>query len=313
MLSGMALAAMLTLKLRWQASTICKSVRAAARSVVASVGALDLSRAFQLRWQQIRLDSALLLSWAPSIERLYLDTHSLNMPGLPAFARAAGDQLHDIRLGCSSMLAVVQAGHVLSSCSGPVALDLVGSYAPSALPPNMLSLRVELVGIASHSLLTHCDPSTPQALMYSAARHCSSLKRVSLACKEAAVQLACPFTLPKLDSLRFELSLQHGPAMDLSWLQRQPCSRLDILVAVTTDWPSQHQHLVNQLLQLTMHNLTVRWQVELTPELQLMWERPFPCQRIRLEIYAPIPDALHALPYSSVLLVESHRHPLKVE
>ena len=293
---------------------ISKSLRAAVHNVVRSVGTLDLRRGRQHGWQQPRLDTALFLSWAPSVHRLYLDTHSLNMPGLPAFAQAAGDQLSVIRARCNSMLAVMQAGHVLSSCIGPVSLELVGTHAPSALPPNMVSVRLKLVEPrAGGAPFKRCDPLTPHALMYSAARLCSSLKHVSLACKEVAVQLAWPFTLPQLDTLRLELSLRCGTSIDLSWLQRQPCSRLDMVVAVLTDQPSEHQLMVQQLLQLSMHNLTVRWQVALTPDLQLLWQRPFPCRRIRLELAAPMPDALHALPCSPVLVIESYHHDLSVE
>ena len=298
----------------WQVSTVSKSMRAAAGSVVASVSRIWLCGALQPRWQHMRLNSALLLSWAPSIGHLHLDNHSLNMPGLPAFAQAAGNKLSYLQVNCSTALAAMQAGHVLSGCSGPVFLYLNASHPPCALPPNMLSLQVVLAKARDGNfLLRHYEPSTAEALLYSAVRHCSSLQHVSLDFKVASVQLSGTFYLPRLDSLRVKISLQPSLCIDLSWLQRQPCSRLDISVAVGTADIAQHQCLVDQLLHLPVTHLTVRWQVALTPELQLMWQRPFPCKRIRLELASPMPDALRALPCSSVLIVESHRHPLTVQ
>ena len=292
------------MKLRWQASTVSRSMRAAARSALASAGDLDLCYTHRLGWQHMRLDSALLLSWATAIGHLHLDDVTLHVPGLPAFARAAGDKLSYVQVSCSSVLATMQAGHMLSSCSGQVALHLAGSHAPSALPPNMLSLRVDLVIFPNFNLQPHYDPLTPHALVYSAARHCAALKDVSLAFREAQVELSCSVLLPRLDRLRIELSLRENTTIDLSWLQLQPCNMLEVKMEVATGPPGQHELAVSQLQHLPVHVLTVRWQVPLTPDLQLIWQRKFSCKLIRLEIHAPMLDALQALPRPYCLSIE---------
>ena len=271
--------------------------------MIASAGSLSVDCHEEPRWQQIQMNSALLLEWAPHILTLHLWADSYEIPGLPEFVQAASSLEH-IDFKCDSLMAAAQIGHLLPSVSSEVAIQMRGSHTPGAWPVHLHTLHVEfLVGWEAHKP-SSWDPSIPSALLYSIARleHLESLQLVMD--HEPACMLSCPFRLPEL-FVSVHLILDVNTVIDLSWLQHQPCDPLSLVITVFTVLPSQHQHLVDQLLRLPLHRLDVHWRSSFPSRLlQMMWQRISVRDRFLLDLQSGAPaGVLQALPGCSRIKV----------
>ena len=280
-----------------QVSTVSKTMSAAAAGVLASSRYLVLQLDHQTVDRQKRLDSALLLEWAPTLIGLCLNAHSLNIPGLLTFVKAASKVMYLHIDGCNNLLAAAQAGRLLSSCSNKLRLIFEGSCTPSLWPQAMTSLTVSV------AWSTTADPLMASALVHSLSGH-RHLQNLSLDFSGVSkVLLVSELCLPKLVA-KVEFILSERTVLDLRWLQLQPCSSLAVSVTVTTDMLTQHEHVINQLLPLTLHSLTVLWKVTCSSELQLLWQQLHISNRFTLDAEAfPPVDVLQALPHCHQILV----------
>ena len=279
----------------WQVSTVCKKLQAAAKLAVSSNGRVELWNTDQHDWQQCRVDSALLLSWAPHVYLLGLRCPSTT-PGLPAFLEAAG-RLEELTLHCHSPLEAAQSAYILPSCRTEVALTVRGTHTPPVFPPLMASLHVDLFKCMED---THgdsvCECMTPSVILYSLARQ-QGLKVLELDTGMTRLELDFPLSLPELE-VCIGFTLRDNTVIDFSWLLHQPCRWLRFTIHVATDLPSQHQHVVDWLRQLPVDMLQV-FGVSLAPEIQSMWAqlsiRHYCSIQYTIGWEPPIP-ALQALP-----------------
>ena len=244
---------------------------------------------------RIRLDSALLLGWAPGISYFSLVARSYNLPGLVKFVQVASSQNQSdsffLSMHCDDSLQAAQAGSLLSACSGQVSMQLRGSHIPDSFPMQLVALEMSFSPQSNQPL--SCNALEVFISRLACLRALRSLK---FACLGPRIRLVSPLNLPELEvSLSFCLATDS--VLDLSWLRHQPCSRLSVDIRITTGLPSLHQRVTEQLLPLRLHSLCLQWQVPFLTHLQRMWHRISPCQALELLVGFPAP-ALQFLPRS---------------
>ena len=282
-----------------QASAVCRKTAAAAARVQADSQCLDL-----MCCEDYALDSALLLSWAPATQGLYLSLYGFSTPGLAAFVQAACHCLNYVRLPCCSVLEAAQAGSLLSSCTSEcVSVHVEGLYCPNSFPPAMQVLCVRFTAEFDDELLW--DAETPQAMLCTLARQTQPPLESLVLQFDADVpqiHLCGPFLLAPL-RVRIEFFLKEETVCDLSWLRLQPCSRLKARLCVDTALPAQHQRMLAQLLSLPLDKLILLWSVRFTPELQQMWQCLTLCKELVL-ILPCVPERLKMLPRCPVVTIK---------
>ena len=254
----------------------------AAKSLVQAADGFDLCHN-EHPWPGVQLDSSLLLSWAPLVSKLRIDTQGFHIAGCDAFVEAAGSQLTYVSLECSNVLAASQANRLLSSCSKDVAVVASGSHLPQMFPCTTHSLNVTFTINENASPYGWNDPLLPDALLHSIAR-LPFLKELTLDLVGTPdVQLTSHVALPAL-SVSLRLAVEHDTVMDLSWAQQQPCTELSVEIFIETGFPAQHQLAVSQLLPLPLHSLTVHLRCEFPVNLQVMWQRTRPRTSFTLDM-----------------------------
>ena len=227
-----------------------------------------------------------------------LNEDSFTVPGLPAFVEAASaaasGHLERLSLECSSTLASAQAGMLLAGCSRPLCVAVKGSHAPDRFPEQLVGLSVEFEGTGSPDAASW-DAQMPEVLLHRLARQ-KLLRSLQLNFQVPNVRLACPFQLPAME-VELQFCLSWETLLDLSWMQRQPCSRLSLRIIVDTDSPSQHALVTGQLLLAPLHCLELCWLAAAPVQLQLMWHRVCPSLHLSLSI-SRCTTAWQALPRS---------------
>ena len=179
------------------------------------------------------------------------------LPGLPEFI-AKCTSLINVVLECNSMLAAAEADHLLSASCCIQRLKLSGMVMPCILPPTLLDLTADIQCEDCED--TSQSDQQADALLYRAAR-LQSLEDVTLKFDSSSpapmdvISLTCPLQLPRLPSFWIWFDLAEQTEVDLSWLQRQPCGRLHVVLSILTSDIDQHAMLVQQLSQLQLTNL----------------------------------------------------------
>ena len=263
-------------------------------------------------WTRQALDSALILRWAPFTPGLYLDVDSFRMPGFAAFVQAACHNLNFVRLRCTSALEAAQAGSMLASCTSEcVTVQVEGLHCPTSFPPAMQALVMKFAREFEWDELAW-DAEMPQALLCTLARQRQPpLEELVLLFEVAGPHLCGPFLLAPL-RVRLEFALGDKMTCDLSWLQHQPCTRLEVRVSIDTALPTQHQHMLAQLQRLPLDKLILSWNVMFTLELQKRWQGLTPCKELELKLRHPMPYTLQALPRCPRICISLFR-PLAVD
>ena len=213
------------------------------------------------------LDSALLKSWAGRVENLALHYSCLTRPGLPAFLAAAGP-LNRLSVYCDNVLMAAQIEHLFASCSEVKHLGVSGSHILHSFPPAVQSLSVCLS--ASRQQTFNC--MLPTAFLYKLV-DLRGLEKLVLHIADRKVLLDCPCLLPELKKLTLKLELHEDTPSSLTWVSRQPCSCLCLIVDVCTPVLAAHQAFTDQLLQLHIARLKLRMKVPLCPDGQTSWSR----------------------------------------
>ena len=120
-----------------------------------------------------------------------------------------------------------------------------------------------------HDVIYH--PHTASALLYSIA-HLQHLRHLRLDIEPDGIQLFCPISLPQLIVVVLFSLGDECSEMDLSWLQHQPCSLLEVNVCVVTTVPALHRQCIRELQQLADARLSLLLPLGLPTELKDLWE-----------------------------------------
>ena len=222
----------------------------------------------------IRLDSAFALQCAGQAFCLDVRSNAFKVRGVAAFA-AAGKQLNNVQVVCTSILEAAQASCLLGYCSTVTALSLSGDHMPAVLPRTVTKLTAKF----SPPAACGCDTTQPDALIHHAA-FLPQLRRLELLfsriSQPSAVLLQACIRLPSLQSLRISTIWLSAPEIDLKWVQHQPCSRLELVVGADTADIAKHAVIVKQLIHMapSSHSaikLSLDMKVPFTLELQALW------------------------------------------
>ena len=247
-----------------QVSAVSSVLTAAAAGVLAHSGTLSLSGT----GLPGRLDSSLLLGWAPMIDSLRMSSDSYSLPGMAAFLQAACN-LESLELDSPDLISCAQADHMLQLCSQVQHVRLQGgcSHLPSHFPASLATLDVSL-----HSGGLDFDVQQPSALIWRLAQH-MNLDHLSLdyggTCP--CVLLASPVQLQRLRVwLCFRISC--GMGYDLSWLRHQPVSRLELEIHVRTTEHAAHEKATSELQHVPISSLTLFVYKALPPAVQALWK-----------------------------------------
>ena len=243
----------------WQVSTVSRSFALAAESIVSSLGHLD----FFDSPPSVHVGSASLRKWARHMHTLTMNGASYSFPGMVPFAEAATG-IERLDLYTNDQLTAAQLTYLLPSFKTAFNV-LVNGDPPSAFPLEMTSLEVDFDGGPLWS------PQSASMLLYKIAR-CERLARLVMILPDGDIQLACPLCLP-VRELTFNFKLAASTAFDLSWLQHQPYSELNMSINASTDVYAQHERLVSQLLPLRLTELIVTFAHAVPRELQALWQQ----------------------------------------
>ena len=96
---------------------------------------------------------------------------------------------------------------------------------------------------------------------------------------------------------------------DCQWLRHQPCSKLSVAVVVKTLLPTQHLYLINQLVQLPLHDFRIFWETAApSRQMQAAWQRLCICDHFGLSIFHHCSEVamLQALPTCPEIVISSH-------
>ena len=216
----------------------------------------------------VHLGSAFALQCAKEIRYLSLGPEVFQLQGWAAFGGAA-KQMTRLDLRCSSVLEAAQAELMMQQCGAITALLLSGSHMPALLP----SAVTELTAIFGPPPKCGCHTTQLDALIYRAAL-LPQLRRLEIELcatgQPAALLLQAPVQLPVLHTLViFEVQLS-APEIDLRWVQRQPCSILELNMIADTPDIAKHAAVVKQLSLMTISSLSLDSKVPFTSELQAL-------------------------------------------
>ena len=284
-----------------QVSSVCKVLAKAAMQVLGSSPGLNLQDAGNSCHQ---LGSALLRKWSPCVRQLWLDDNSCNIPGLLSFMEANAGSLRALDLDCFSMLAAAHFNHLMSSCSKVSKIQVTGNHMVSVLPPGVTNLVVDFVN-SEDSDPPRWNSLTPAILLHRLARQqCLRVLTLDFSDFPAGIELACSYNLPELHSFGLDLALTDtSMGTDLSWLRRQGCRQLTVCLCVRSVLSIAHRHIIDQLKQIAVSNLTLSWHPPKLPHaLQAMWAEVSVSKQVRLTVGKTLFDsasnALGALPRS---------------
>ena len=109
--------------------------------------------------------------------------------------------------------------------------------------------------------------------------------------------------LPLLDNLTIAFSISSRP-LQLSWLHRQPCRALHLLVLIHDLNPLEHEQALTKIQQLKVQEVIIRIICPFSAAMQDVWQRfPFSA-RVQLCILSE-PESLLALPSSPWLEIDA--------
>ena len=252
---------------------MCHKLREAAKLVLADFShcnALDLE---DLQSVDARLDSHLLLDWAPScVRKVELGDRGFELQGLLPFFRAC-HQLRVLEISFPEKWDChAQADRVLATCRNLKILKCSG-LVPNVLPPTLTALKVSFAPWAAAQRNRPYASGLADVLLCRLAG-VSPLERLDLDLSWSPVVAAQPkLVLHRLREVRLQFIYQaRSPrALDLSWLRDQPLDWLHLSIHVCAHTLDDHSTLVRQLQQLTIHHLVMEFCCESEPSAQQPW------------------------------------------
>ena len=265
---------------------------------------LDLWDSFPVR----RMDSRLLLGWAKHVKCMEIFDDTLPISGMNLFLEAA-TSMAELRIFSGTPLGAARVDHGLSTtCFTALSkLHLWGAAKPSIIPLMVSDLSAEF---ACSDEGVPWDSSQVDCFICRLARlpllHTLSLSFYSGFGDDDYVELeriACPIQLHKLQALRVNVNLHSHTRLDLEWLQRQPCSLLEVGITIFTSGLAHHSALLLQLGRLEVSHLYLTVMAAWAQSAQKLWAS-LAVKALRLHIsshkaFALPSTALAALPRCS--------------
>ena len=226
-----------------QMATVCTTFSKAA----ALTPALKLGIDFKIGTMRTvaGLDSKLLLHWAGQVTSIHLTDEDFAMAGLQTFL-AAASSLKSLGLWSDGPRAAAEAEHVPTMTSNLTELILWGLDKPCILPTSITALTAHFA--CEQPEITQWNNRQVDALIYRAARlpllQHLSLKFGYISNDELLewnqVSITCPVQLHTLESMSINFELTDSTQADFTWLIRQQCSRLSVVVRLDTSSFAQH-------------------------------------------------------------------------
>lgn len=256
------------LKSRWllQLSTVSSRFQTAAQLVLSKrVFMFDDSSDLPKR-----MDSKLLLHWAPCVDQLVLESCGTDLPGMAAFVGAC-TQLKYLDIDCCDELSSAQADALLACCGCLEALDCRNWYVPHFVPSSLATLQVHLSNWLHFVEGSDAPKRHVEALLWRVASH-TALKQLILHLGPVPVLPMVPGTqLHQLNLVALSFHIQDGTTIDLSWLHHQPTLQLRFLITILCGSLAIHSQLVEQLQGLSITMLQVEMRVKVEAEAQACW------------------------------------------
>ena len=262
----------------------------------------------------VGLDSKLLLHWAGQVTSIHLTDEDFAMAGLQTFL-AAASSLRSVGLWSDGPRAAAEAEHVLTMTGNLTELILWGLDKPCILPTSITALTAHFA--CEGREITRWNNRQVDALIYRAAR-LPVLRHLSLEFGYLShdeeldwhqISFACPFQLHSLESLSMNFELNDSTQADLTWLIRQPCVRLSVVVRLKTSSFAQHTKVVQQLRKLKLHNLLLVLMVDFPHALQRLWGQVHASEVevhiADLQDFNMEPEPLQVLPQGMCIKVEA--------
>ena len=289
-------------------ATVCSAFRAAAKLVLETATHTKVLELDEREEQPDRLDSKMLLDWAPQcIRRLGLTGVVCGVRGMAALV-SASTQLRKLTLDCSwDMVQCAQAEAILAACHSLKILTCSGTFMPSQIPSSVTALKVDLSWWSKLAMRGYAPEGQLQALLFRL-RSASALQRLWLCLGQLPMLPAVPeIQLHHLHEVILHFSIGSGKPANLDWLQEQSIDELSLSIKITTGALSDHSDLVQQLQGLTLHRLelTVHAVVELAA--QLLWAGLVVKGELSISIFRGV--ALVALLQSRWRTITLHAQP----
>ena len=214
----------------------------------------------------------------------------------------------DLRVCLETPLAAARVAFVLSTTQFPALskLHLWGAARPSIIPPLVSDLSADFAdsdqGVPWDSSQVDCFICRLARLLLLHTLSLSFNSEDGENCMELE-PVACPIQLQKLQALRVDVNLNSRTRLDLDWLQRQPCSLLEVGVSMFTSGLTRHSALLLQLGRLELSHLYLAVMAAWAQPAQKLWAS-LAVEALRLhvlwdEAFACPDTALAALPRCS--------------
>ena len=252
-----------------QTSCISSRLREATRLALAArlSGPLHLDG---LQKRNARLDSRLFLEWADCVQKVHLGHSCCSTAGLVPFIQACR-QLRVLEIHCSDdWLAMAQADHVIAACQDLKILKCSDWFIPTTLPPTLTAVQISIRKWSEFTDECESPSHLAEAVLYRMAA-LPALERLNLYMDWVPVLPAQPeLMLHRLRDVRLTFGFG-GNQLDLSWPRHQEYGELDLCIYVNADRVREHQCLVTELQQLTIHHLTLHMCCDVELATQRLW------------------------------------------
>ena len=281
-----------------QLSSVCRCWAQAVRGALLGSEFLDL-RSTPGSCKLSRLNSQLLLQWAPCVRCLHLSGWSLNKEGIEEFVAAAVN-LSEVVVSAFFANDSARADSILCASKSVLTVrsvaDEYNHYMPQNLPQQLQQLEVRSIP----ALVRRVGPALALQPRFEAfLSMVSSLCHLRvLSLNSDTLALTCCASLPRLVKLSLVHYVAHGASHDLSWLRRQRHDELNVCLVLEHCNAESSQQVVSQLQQIHISHLHLVVQ-DFPVESQQIWQSFSQCDSFHLELArrAPdVPDVVHTLP-----------------
>lgn len=265
-----------------QWSSVSSKWAHAVRGALLGCGCLHLQSIFGSR-KLSRLNSQLLLQWAPCVRCLYLGDWSIRKEGIKDFVAAAVN-LSEVVINVCHIDDFACADSIL--CASKSVLTIrsgandFNCYMPRCLPQQLQQLHVlSIPTLAQKETHTVLQPRFEAFLsLVSSMRH---LRVLSINFDTLA--LRCSASLPKLAKLSLCHYMGHGSRLDLSCLRKQHHDQLCMCLVLDRCNAETCQQAVSQLQQIHISYLHL---VVTSPSMksQQVWQSLSQCDSFHVEL-----------------------------
>ena len=234
-----------------QLSTVCRKLAAAVAQLPSLQHDFHLLGNEGLPPDPCSLNSKLVVSWASQFKSMHVQGEHLSIPGLAAFV-AAATSLKSVDITCYDEGQAAQADMTFSSSMSIKDMCLSGQHMPCILPSSLevLYLIYEDVEWCGCGVVEDRDRVLLHSMLCRLVRlpHLRTLT-INLG---LVTQLSSYAVLPKVEYLQimFRLDDWSKGSFNLSWLERQACRRLHIVVWIYTEATQPQLELQRELQRL---------------------------------------------------------------